>query len=137
VKLADYEPIVGKSTIEELSLLASKLAGREVQNINSTFVGGGVAEILTRMVPILQELGIDARWSVVKGSPGFYEVTKKFHNALHGRKESISEEDFDLFLTVNRKNMAEMDVHGQIMFIHDPQPCALIEMKKNLGGKWI
>jgi len=137
VKLADYEPIVGKSTIEELSLLASKLAGREVQNINSTFVGGGVAEILTRMVPILQELGIDARWSVVKGSPGFYEVTKKFHNALHGRKESISEEDFDLFLEVNRKNMAEMDVHGQIMFIHDPQPCALIEMKKNLGGKWI
>ena len=94
MKLVDYEPIVGKSTIEELQLLASKLAGREILNINSTYVGGGVAEILNRMIPVLQELGVDARWSVIKGSPGFFEVTKKFHNALHGRKETISEEDF-------------------------------------------
>ncbi len=137
MKLVDYEPIVGKSTIEELQLLASKLAGREILNINSTYVGGGVAEILNRMIPVLQELGVDARWSVIKGSPGFFEVTKKFHNALHGRKESFSEEDFDLFLEINRKNMAEMDLHGQIMYIHDPQPSPLIELKKDLGGKWI
>jgi trehalose synthase len=136
VKLVDYEPIVGKSTIEEMRLLSSRLEGREIQNINSTYVGGGVAEILNRMVPILQGLGVDARWNVIKGSPGFFEVTKKFHNALHGRKESISEDDFDLFLEINRKNMAEMDFHGQVMFIHDPQPCALIE-KKESGGKWI
>ncbi|MDD1652761.1 MAG: glycosyltransferase, partial [Methanomicrobiales archaeon] len=136
MKLPDYEPIVGKSTIEELRLLASKLAGREIQNVNSTYVGGGVAEILNHMIPILQELGVDARWNVIKGSPGFFEVTKKFHNALHGRKESISEDDFELFLEINRKNMAEMDFHGQTMFIHDPQPCALIE-KKDSDGKWI
>ena len=136
MKLPDYELIVGKSTIEELRLLASKLAGREIQNVNSTYVGGGVAEILNHMIPILQELGVDARWNVIKGSPGFFEVTKKFHNALHGRKESISEDDFELFLEINRKNMAEMDFHGQTMFIHDPQPCALIE-KKDSDGKWI
>ncbi len=136
MKLVDYEPIVGRSTIEELRLLATKLAGKEVQNVNSTFAGGGVAEILNRMVPILQELGVNARWSVIKGSPAFFEVTKKFHNALHGRQESITDEDFELFLEVNRKNMAEMDFHGQIMFIHDPQPSALIE-KKDGGGKWI
>ena len=137
MKLLDYEPIVGRSTIEELRLLASRLAGREVQNINSTFAGGGVAEILNRMVPILQELGVDARWNVIKGSPAFFEVTKKFHNALHGRREDISDEDFDLFLEINRKNMAEMDFHGQTMFIHDPQPSALIEKKEAAGGKWI
>lgn len=137
MKLVDYEPIVGKSTIEEIRLLASKLEGREILNINSTYVGGGVAEILNRMVPILQGLGVDARWSVIKGSPGFFEVTKKFHNALHGRKESFSEDDFDLFLEINRKNMAEMDLHGQIIYIHDPQPSALIERKKDAGGKWI
>ncbi|MDM7998912.1 MAG: glycosyltransferase [Dehalococcoidia bacterium] len=136
MKLIDYEPIVGKSTIEEIRMLASKLEGREVVNVNSTYVGGGVAEILNRMVPILQGLGIDARWNVIKGNPAFFEVTKKFHNALHGRKESISDDDFALFLDINRKNMAEMDFHGQIMFIHDPQPSALIE-KKGAGGKWI
>ncbi len=137
MKLGDYEAVVGRSVIEELRLLASKLAGREVQNVNSTFVGGGVAEILNRMVPILQELGVDARWSVIKGNPAFFEVTKKFHNALHGRRETFSDDDFDLFLEVNRKNMAEMDFHGQIMYIHDPQPCALIEKKEAGSGKWI
>ncbi len=137
MKLADYEPIVGRSVIEELRLLASKMAGREVQNINSTFVGGGVAEILNRMVPILQELGVDARWTVIKGSPAFFEVTKKLHNALHGRPEDVSDEDFDLFLDINRRNMAEMDFHGQTMFVHDPQPCALVERKGDAGGKWI
>jgi trehalose synthase len=87
VKLSDYEPIVGKGSIEELSLLASKLSGKVIQNINSTFAGGGVAEILSRMVPLLSELGVDARWSVIKGDATFFEVTKKLHNALHGRDE--------------------------------------------------
>ncbi len=137
MKLFDYEPIVGKSTIEDLRLVASRLSGKVIQNINSTLVGGGVAEILNRMVPLLQELGIDARWNVIKGNPEFFGVTKKFHNALHGRKEAVSDEDFALFLEVNRRNMAEMDLHSQIMFIHDPQPVALVEKKKEFGNKWM
>ncbi len=137
MKLVDYEPIVGRSIIEELRLLATRLEGREVLNVNSTFAGGGVAEILNRMMPMLHELGVNAGWSVIKGSPAFFEVTKKFHNALHGRAEALSDEDFELFLEINRKNMADMDIHGQTMFIHDPQPSALIEKKETAGGQWI
>ncbi len=136
-KIQDYAPIVGRSTIEELGALAERLSGKVIQNINSTFTGGGVAEILTRMAPLLNQLGVDARWTTIKGSEGFFDVTKKFHNALHGRKEHISPEDFSLFLDVNKKNIEELKFQGDIIFIHDPQPIALIAKKKELGEKWI
>ncbi len=136
-KIQDYVPIVGRSTIEELRELAERLSGKVIQNINSTFTGGGVAEILTRMVPLLNQLGVDAQWTIIKGQKDFFDVTKKFHNALHGRNEDISSEDFSLFLEVNRKNIEELRFGGDIIFIHDPQPVALIAKKKELGGKWI
>jgi trehalose synthase len=137
VKLSDYEPIVGKGSIEELSLLASKLSGKVIQNINSTFTGGGVAEILSRMLPLLSELGVDARWSVIKGDAAFFEVTKKLHNALHGKDEKISAQDISVFQETSQKNIKELELYGDIMFIHDPQPIALIERKKELGKEWI
>jgi trehalose synthase len=88
-KIEEYSPIVGQPTIDDLKLLGQKLKGKIVQNINSTPVGGGVAEILSRMIPLLNELGVDARWDFIKGGNQFFEVTKKFHNALHGRHEEI------------------------------------------------
>ncbi len=136
-KIQDYVPIVGRSTIEELGVLAEKLSGKVIQNINSTFTGGGVAEILMRMVPLLNQLGVDARWTTIKGNEEFFNVTKKFHNALHGRKEHISSEDFSLFLEVSKKNIEELKFQGDIIFVHDPQPVALIAEKKKHGGKWI
>jgi len=83
-KLEEYIPIVGQATIDDLRLLADRLKDKLVQHINSTPVGGGVAEILSCMVPLLRELGINTRWDVIKGGEQFFEVTKKFHNALHG-----------------------------------------------------
>lgn len=136
-KLQDYVPVVGRSTIEELRALAGRLSGKVIQNINSTFTGGGVAEILTRMVPLLNQLGVDAQWTTIKGSEEFFGVTKKFHNALHGREEHISSADFSLFLEVNNRNIEELKFQGDIVFIHDPQPVALIAEKKGLGGRWI
>jgi len=136
-KIQDYVPIVGRSTIEELRALAERLSGKVIQNVNSTFTGGGVAEILARMVPLLNQLGVDAQWATIKGDKDFFDVTKKFHNALHGRKEDISPQDFAAFLEVSKKNIEELKFHGDIQFIHDPQPIALIAKKKELGGKWI
>jgi trehalose synthase len=133
----DYEPIVGRSTIEELRLLAARLSGKVIQNINSTFTGGGVAEILSRMLPLLEQLGVDARWNTINGSPEFFQVTKKFHNTLHGRQEDISATDFDLFLEVSRQNIREMELNGDIIFVHDPQPVAMVSRKKEIGRKWI
>jgi len=134
-KLEEYIPIVGQSVVDDLRLLAQKLKGRVIQNINSTPVGGGVAEILNRMVPLLKELGIDARWDVIKGGMQFFEVTKKFHNALHGRQEDLEQHDFDIFMETSEKNIQDVDTYGDIVFVHDPQPIALINKKTN--NKWL
>ncbi len=136
-RLQDYEPIVGRSCLEELRVLAGELSGKIIQIINSTFVGGGVAEILEHMVPLLNQLGVDARWDVINGSEEFFEVTKKFHNAIHGKKEKISPEDFALFSEVSERNLEEMRFYGDIFFVHDPQPVALIAKKKEIGKRWV
>ena len=134
-KLEEYIPIVGQSVIDDLTLLAKRLEGKSVQHINSTAVGGGVAEILTRAVPLLKELGVNTEWDVIKGGQQFFEVTKKFHNALHGRPEEISQRDFDVFMDASEENIKGVDTHGDIVFIHDPQPIALV--RKKADNKWI
>jgi trehalose synthase len=131
----EYIPIVGQPIIDDLRLLADKLKGRVIQHINSTSVGGGVAEILNRMVPILRDIGVDARWDLIKGGEQFFEVTKKIHNALHGKKEEITQHDLDIFLETGQKNIEEVNTYGDIVFIHDPQPIVLIE--KKTSNKWI
>lgn len=136
-RIVDYEPIVGSSIITELKLLAGHLAGKVIQNINSTAVGGGVAEILNRMVPLLRELGVDARWDVIKGGERFFQATKRFHNALHGKEGEVSDEDFAAFLETSRQNKQELELCGDIIFVHDPQPVVLIERKPDRESKWI
>ena len=134
-KLDDYIPIVGESVVEDLRLIAGHLKGKRILNVNSTAVGGGVAEILSRMVPLLKELGLDVHWDVIKGGEAFFEVTKKFHNALHGGRVDIGEKDFEIFLETSRSNLAEMDTSADIVFIHDPQPIVLVQ--KRTDNKWI
>lgn len=135
IKLEQYVPIVGRSVIDDLARIAEKLKDKTVKHVNSTAVGGGVAEILNRMVPLLGELGINTSWDLVKGGSDFFNVTKKFHNALHGKKEEITKYDFDVFMETSRKNIEHFDTSSDIMFIHDPQPIALIEKKTD--NKWI
>jgi len=136
-RVDDYRAIVGDEEVDELYLLAERLKGKSVQNINSTATGGGVAEILSRMLPLLRELGIDAHWDVIKGNEKFFTVTKKMHNALHGLNVEVSKDDLEYFLEVNRQNQEEMDLFGDIVFIHDPQPIGLVEKREHNGNKWI
>jgi len=134
-KIEDYAPLVGQFVIDDLRLLADRLKGKVVQHINSTSVGGGVAEILHRMVPLLRELGVDTRWDLIKGGAQFFDVTKKFHNVLHGRVEEITQRDFDIFMETSQINIDEVHIHGDIVFVHDPQPIALIRKKQD--NKWV
>jgi trehalose synthase len=134
-KINDYIPIVGESVVEDLRLIADRLKGKRILNVNSTAVGGGVAEILNRMVPLFRELGLDVRWDVIKGGEEFFEVTKKFHNALHGGAADIGPKDFEIFMETSRSNLAEMEISSDIVFIHDPQPIVLV--RKRAGNKWI
>jgi len=122
----DYGAVIGASALEELLLLGDKMAGKSVLNINSTAVGGGVAEILTRMIPLLRDVGVNAKWDVIKGDEHFFAITKSIHNALHGVPAAISDAEFDYFVETNRRNAAEMDLHADFVFVHDPQPVALV-----------
>ncbi|MBM3118105.1 MAG: glycosyltransferase [Chloroflexi bacterium] len=136
-KIQDYESVLGRSYIEELRMLGERLSGKVIQTVNSTYVGGGVAEILSHMVPLFNQLGVDVRWNVIQGTPEFFDVTKKFHNAIHGKDEKVFPEELSLFLEVSQRNMNEMNFFGDILFIHDPQPVALIAKRKEIGRKWV
>lgn len=135
--LQDYQEVVGPGVIEELHVLADRVRDRRLQHINSTPVGGGVAEILTRTVPLFRELGVDAAWDVIKGDQAFFNVTKAFHNALHGKAEEITREMYDIFRSTTEMNLAEINFSGDVIFIHDPQPAGLILRKKEIGRHWV
>jgi len=138
MKLSDYEAVVGKNVIDELRDLAQRLSGKVVHNINSTAVGGGVAEILSRITPLLNELGLRAHWDVIKGGEDFFAVTKKFHNLLHGSDVKLSQKEIEIFWQTSEENLKRMNIKGDIIFIHDPQPIALIKKKeKLLKSKWV
>lgn len=132
-----YEPFVGRGTIHELRLLADRLAGRRIVTVNSTAVGGGVAEILSRMVPLSNELGVDVRWEVIKGGEDFFAVTKRIHNALHGRTESFGPHDVEVFRETTRQNLTAIDLDADVVFIHDPQPAGLITARRPERGHWV
>jgi trehalose synthase len=136
-KLAEYVPIVGEGVINEIRLLGDRLAGKRVVNVNSTRFGGGVAEILNRLVPLLNEVGLKARWEVVLGSEEFFALTKNLHNALHGRSHAFTDADHALYDRTTEENLAHLDLDGNIIFIHDPQPAGLIRAREKLGQEWI
>ncbi|HKN01724.1 MAG TPA: glycosyltransferase [Candidatus Binataceae bacterium] len=135
--LDEYQPIVGEGVVAELRLLGERLHGRRVLNVNSTRVGGGVAEILNRLIPLLQEVGIDAQWDVVRGTQEFFDLTKRMHNALHGKPETFTAEDRETYNIATEQNLGSIDLNSDIIFIHDPQPAGLIRAKRDLGNKWI
>lgn len=136
ITLEDYRDVAPPGTVDFLRRLARNMQGKRMLHINSTRYGGGVAEILHRLVPMLEELGIKARWDVMTGSDIFYKTTKSFHNALQGMKQVITAEMYEAYLACNRENAKTLDLEADVVMIHDPQPAPLIEVRKP-GAKWI
>ncbi|MFC1522252.1 glycosyltransferase [Elusimicrobiota bacterium] len=136
-KLEDYGACAGMHTIDELRHLAQRLKDKSVLYVNSTAYGGGVAEILIQMVPLLKELGVSTRWEVIKGSEEFFNVTKKFHNALHGVPADVTAKDFKVFEETTEKNLAEMDLNSDFVFMQDPQPAAMVKDRHKYKNQWI
>jgi trehalose synthase len=131
----EYAGIAPKGDLILLQKMGEKLAEKCCLHINSTREGGGVAEILHRMLPILKDLGVNARWEVIVGDEKFYDITKKIHNALQGNRENITAKMWKYHYEVNRNNAKRLDLDCDAVFIHDPQPVPLIRSKKR--GKWI
>jgi trehalose synthase len=136
-RLLDYGKVIGQQRLETLFRIAERVPNKKVKMVNSTAVGGGVAEILHRLVPLLNELWIDTRWDVIQGDERFFNVTKIIHNSLHGKEESLTPEMESLFLEVNRSNARTMNFDEDYVVIHDPQPAALIEEKSKHRARWI
>jgi trehalose synthase len=130
-----YVGISPKSDLLLLQMLAARLNKKAFLHINSTREGGGVAEILQRMIPILIELGIDARWEVIEGDARFFDITKRIHNAIQGNPEKITKNMWEYHLDINKKNAEKINLEADAVLIHDPQPAPLIEFRKN--GVWI
>jgi trehalose synthase len=138
--LTDYAKVTGDDMVDHLRQLAKPLADMRVVHVNSTRVGGGVAEILAKLVPLLRELGIDASWEVIKGEAGFYATTKSFHNALQGNQVNIPEEQLREYEETNARNAEELGAtlnDADMVFIHDPQPAPLLSHFPERRGPWI
>jgi len=134
--LDDYREVVPKGTIDFLTCLAKQVQGKKVLHINSTRLGGGVAEILRSLVPLLQDVGLEVGWEVISGGEEFFSVTKAFHNALQGQEQRISQSMLQTYMEVNRENSRRFSFDADYVIIHDPQPAALIENRLS-NGKWI
>lgn len=138
--LSAYEKIVAPSAITQLHRLGKKLKGRRIVHVNSTREGGGVAEILDWMVPLMCEVGLNASWEVIQGTEEFFEVTKNIHNGLQGRPVDISHKDWKIFQEVNEANMGRLHPilkSADIVVVHDPQPAFLLPLCEGRKGKWI
>lgn len=136
--LDDYTDIVGKKNINQIKSLARLIRGKKVIMVNSTKDGGGVAEILCRLVPLLNELDIDCRWQIMDGDEDFFNITKNMHNGLQGAKELFNQPDFSKYLDINEKNSKMLDIDdADIVVIHDPQPLAIKHFYKNSSAKWV
>ncbi len=135
-----YAEAAGSEVIDHLRQLARPLRDKRVVHVNSTRTGGGVAEILARLVPLQQDLGLDASWEVIDGSADFYSTTKAFHNGLQGQPVKLARAHLDHYLETNRANASKLGAKledADFVFVHDPQPAAMLGFCNRRRGKWI
>ena len=135
--LDDYREIIGQSHLDTLRFLARHLKGKTIRMVNSTALGGGVAEMLNRLVPLLSELEIPTHWDVITGGSDFFEVTKAFHNALHGGSYELTDSAKDIFMTYTEQNRGRMRFDEDMVVIHDPQPAGLIRSRDKSHSHWV
>ena len=135
-RMEDYVDIVGAEVISSVYKKARKLYNKNICNVNATFLGGGVAEILGRLVPMMNEVGMDAEWRTIHGSPAFFDVTKKFHNAMQGSSINLSSLKKNLYLDINEEFSRFTHLNYDCIIVHDPQPLSLVKFYKKVQP-WI
>lgn len=138
--LERYAEVAGRDVVEHLRQLAGLLEGARVVHVNATATGGGVAEILSPLIPLSRELGLDARWEVLDGTAEFFACTKLMHNAIQGKRAAPDEQALRAYEEVNAGNaerLAGVLNDAEFVFVHDPQPAALIRHFPHRKGHWI
>ena len=132
-----YAECAGADALAALRRLAEPLRGLRVLHVNATPNGGGVAEILHSVVPLLHDLGLAASWQTVMAEPAFFEVTKTIHNALQGAPHTLTPEERALYLEWQRRNATHLKGDYDVVMVHDPQPLGLRQAAGARGARWI
>jgi trehalose synthase len=135
--LADYASIIERGLADEIRAIAEPLEGRRVLHLSSTAFGGGVAEIMYALVPLMHDVGLDVEWRVMHGDPEFFDVTKAIHNALQGAERSLSSDEQRTFERYNQLNAAGLEGEYDFVVVHDPQPAAIVRLARAAGRHWI
>ena len=138
--LETYAMVAGKEAINKLQQLSAPMKGKKFVHVNSTRVGGGVAEILMKMVPLMNELGIETSWEVITGKDKFYQCTKSMHNALQGDPIDISDDLYRAYDETNAENAEQLRPileEADYVIIHDPQPAPLLKLCPDRKGIWV
>jgi trehalose synthase len=140
--LADYRSIVRRELYDEVVALGERLRGKRVLHVSATSFGGGVAEILYTLVPLMRDAGLETEWDIMFGSEPFFNVTKSFHNALQGAEYDLTVEDRAIYEEYNRLTAEALQKSGEdwdIVFVHDPQPALLKYFSGGLSPetRWI
>jgi len=126
-QIEDYEPLVGAEVIQRIRDKAAKFKGLHVANFNSTYYGGGVAEMLSSLTLLMNSLGLRTEWRLIQGTADFFSITKKMHNALQGGKIDLSSIKKEIFEQVIYENSVRNFLDHDFIIVHDPQPLPLIE----------
>lgn len=136
-RLAAYRGVAVESLLDELERRADDLRGTRVLHVNATPYGGGVSELLRSTVPLLNDLGIVAHWKIIRGDERFFQVTKKIHNGLQGRPDDLTETEREAYLGTSRRNAELLEEEYDFVFLHDPQPAAILELRGGGRARWV
>lgn len=136
-QLADYQHICGRELIEEIRELAAPLAGTRVVHLSATAFGGGVAEILYTLVPLMNDVGLEAEWQVIYGREEFFNATKLMHNALQGNPQDLTPEEWHTWERYNEMNSRELAGGMDVCLVHDPQPAGLFRLVPEKAAGWV
>ncbi len=132
--LDDYRDIAPKGTVDFLCRLSDQVAGQSFLHVSAGRYGGGMAEVLRRLVPMMNALGVDARWEVIAGDQEFFQVTKRLSDGLQGQDDHLTEHMQSVYLKINERTAHTLNLDADLVMVHDPPPAALIEYRK--GGTW-
>jgi trehalose synthase len=135
--LGDYASLAARGLMDEIRSFAEPLAGKRVVHLSATAFGGGVAEILYTLVPLMQHAGLEVEWRIIRGADDFFNVTKTIHNALQGSPDGLSESHEEIFHRYQELNARDFTDDYDFVIVHDPQPVGLIDHFPDSKAHWI
>ena len=136
IAVDDYRRVAPPGAVDIILRLAEKVRGRRFLNVSGGRFGGGAAEILHALVPMLNDLGVDAAWEITGGDPGFYATTTALRAALTGSERALTDEALDHYVEMNRVNAKKLALEADLVLVHDVQPATLVQHRP-AQGRWV